>query len=921
MLLNSLANSISQMPMNSGVLNFFQKTAQEGQVALIVPEAAVIAGRSAAAQQRGGFLELQERLIEETVVAFVWLWGVKAFKRILSNHVQKKNGVDTSISWRNVLKKANNSIDLHPDELRSTGSQSIRRLLKYKTGVTTTSVGVTLAIVAFLIPWLNQKKTEWILKNTKYGKKPAASHTPNLQSGAHAAVQPTTGGHFAGGAATPNVAASFPINSFQQALPKAPAGNQTRFDGEPASRPAFSPALNSPLIQPLSLDSAPNRALPPSVQPQHQIQAARQPQFSGVGQALGYAINHTPYGEVLAIDTGITGGRAVVASARSPFEAAEIVFRDAVSLYFYILSAPHLMRLMGSLFDKPFGSSLGLDPQIAGELTAALSKRLPEGEQLTYEAIQKIVNGSNHPALKSAAPLIDGLIRTTSLAQDAPFEQLFRQEARLFENASGVDEALKYLKNMQAGKGAASASDIARLLAAVNEGTGPFSQLGKADRTNLTLAVKNAFRHSSGLTIGGFGEDALRASSRAVSDLLDKLPEAEKQAFIERLSTMAKRDGLDLGTSMFRRSQLLYGQILGNDHALVQQADEMINWMEKAVRRNTTLTALVREEAAEVAEKLSKLKKVKESAQLQQAIERLKAGNLSGLEALETTLAQSGGQTRRIGNWLLAQETLESRIKGLSTISQHADDLTRPDLAERSVLALLDRLEAEATTQVESPVLKEAGGLLQRYGQQIRGFIRGEQGRLFSMYTDKGQALHEAKLAELMQGGIKHDSRLMARALRHKGELVETLKEYFNFGKQKELTHQAEHYLNTALEKFEKTQVDTWQKALGKVKVEKFFKDFHHLSRNMHVFARSIALGGTMLGLGILVPKMQNALTKKLTGKNEHPGIATVSGGEDAASEKTTSAQQHPGASAEPATPAFATGPLTRNNFPAFIRA
>lgn len=57
---------------------------------------------------------------------------------------------------------------------------------------------------------------------------------------------------------------------------------------------------------------------------------------------------------------------------------------------------------------------------------------------------------------------------------------------------------------------------------------------------------------------------------------------------------------------------------------------------------------------------------------------------------------------------------------------------------------------------------------------------------------------------------------------------------------------------------------------------EGFLSGFQRLSKNSRYLTRLTSLLIAGAGLGILVPKTQYALTRLITGKNEHPGIASV---------------------------------------------
>ena len=80
-LIGSITNTLSSLNMPAGVQSALSVISKEGPAAVLPIEGAVIAGRSAEASKRSGFLELQERLPEEVAVAIVWLFGVNFLRK------------------------------------------------------------------------------------------------------------------------------------------------------------------------------------------------------------------------------------------------------------------------------------------------------------------------------------------------------------------------------------------------------------------------------------------------------------------------------------------------------------------------------------------------------------------------------------------------------------------------------------------------------------------------------------------------------------------------------------------------------------------------------------------------------------------------------------------------------------------------
>src|SRR5689334_21948658 len=87
-LLNSITNAISSIPVSEKMQRGFLAASKEGRSSIILPESAVTIGRTVAATRRGGFMEFQERLIEEVTGAIVWLWGVEWMRNLFKEVIK-----------------------------------------------------------------------------------------------------------------------------------------------------------------------------------------------------------------------------------------------------------------------------------------------------------------------------------------------------------------------------------------------------------------------------------------------------------------------------------------------------------------------------------------------------------------------------------------------------------------------------------------------------------------------------------------------------------------------------------------------------------------------------------------------------------------------------------------------------------------
>src|SRR5690606_10570175 len=95
-------------------------TSKDGPAAIAPLEGSVIVGRSIAETIRSGFLGLQERLVEESAAAIIWLWGVRLMQRLFDRlkpiFFPKGRHLSGEIAWNRPGRRAKD-IDLTPEEL------------------------------------------------------------------------------------------------------------------------------------------------------------------------------------------------------------------------------------------------------------------------------------------------------------------------------------------------------------------------------------------------------------------------------------------------------------------------------------------------------------------------------------------------------------------------------------------------------------------------------------------------------------------------------------------------------------------------------------------------------------------------------------------------------------------------------------
>jgi ribosomal protein L17 len=813
----SLGNAISSLSPGSKLQNFFLATSKEGSTALLLPESSVVVGRSITSYKRDGWLELQERLPEELAVAAIWLFGVDKLRHLFEKQIKPKvfknfNHLSTDIAWDRAWGKTT-SVDLSPQEMFTKNSQEINALLKLKSVRWLFSVGLALAGVAYFIPKANQWKTNLILKHLNRRKRETEGSNvqfgdPNAQN--QAAAQSRTGmtSQIQPGIRTPQqpFATGFNpgINRTQQPYTIANTATPTTTNHQ-TSQPFRSSTpyrSNQYRVSPKFQGGNNSKAQASQGKGQQKNQG---PQFGGLPggsliQGLGHLVEQTPYGSILVVDAGIAGGRAYVASKRSLFETAEVLFRDIGSLYFYILCAPHLMKLMGAGLDKAFGTSMGLQPKVADKihqsiLDAAKKRKAP----ITPDFVEKVLKGATGQLADTLMSPEGVLKREMRNAPKATFKELLKKEIEVYTKSSNIPEAM--LRELS--DEAINTEQIQKILTAIKNRDDVFAKLSSQERQNLTTAIKQAFRHSVGIPV--------ELRKEAVQDhpvfkkLFSQLPKQEADDLAGRILHAAELDGMNQTHSVLRRSINIMQDVLGERQSeLLKHGTALADWMDEAVNRHMTL-----------------------------------------------------------------EEMLKHKPFGSGKASQSARDIqTQVQTFMENILAKTGKDTAEAS-------------LINHYKDFITDMTRHKQGRLFSLAIDQQDATLAQKLRAMLKGGLENDHQFLNKALEIVGQLETDSRKFINGDKAAKMQEGITQYSDALLNRLRSLEGKTVTRNL-KNELQRFFK----LNQNLHYGAWTVALGGTMLCLGWLVPHLQTVLTKRLTGHDKHPGIASVDKGSDASSSK-----------------------------------
>ena len=618
-----------------------------------------------------------------------------------------------------------------------------------------------------------------------------------------------------------------------------------------------------------------------------QGQAAAAPKFGGIGsiiQNAGHLIEQTPYGSILVVDTGITGGRAVSYGKRSPFESIEVVVRDGISLYLYILAVPHLMALAAKGIDPLLKTTMLFRPGAAEAVNNAILKGIAQsagtgsGAEISANAMRTLINGSSHDALGLADGWLESAMRTapaTTKGSRTGFIDLLRTEA--YNYASTRDEGIKNFGRVQDYLSARmgdnylkriTVDDIDDVLSAIKNKQGIFAEItDKRTRADLITAVKQAFQHTAGIDINmaNIEKSLLADKNSPFAKILKALPKTEREALLARVQKMATLDAQETANRMLRRQLVLARNIAGDNPALktlLESGEGVATWLEQAANNRVPLKEMVDTELKALGKKLGKL-----SGKPQEVEKLIAAHNWEALEVLakshkESFLTRASRSLHLVSEPAPATQ-LESLRKYFAAVGK---DSAAP------VETLLGKLDDLLKTTSAPAHTQEA---LAHYRSEITKLLSGKEGRITSLHISDAVELLSGKVQELMRGGLKHDDVLFKQTLAATNELVEDSRLYSNPKKLDQARTLYQKYLKRLLSTTEQEAGKTGGK-LGRSVLEKLMTAQSKLNQNVHMLSRVAALGVAMAAIGWGVPKIQYAITKKLTGKNEHPTFAAL---------------------------------------------
>lgn len=830
-------------------------TEARGQVTQILPmEAGKTIGNSVMGQKRSGFLEFQERLFEELTVAFVWLYGVRLMDRWLDNLIAKRQKLGklpvayTQTDWSfGLLKqfmpsalqsKAKPQITLSALERFTHGHANAGHTLKIKAVKWALAVGVPLALCGYIIPKFNQWKTQWLV-DTFYQKKSPTDNKPMSFREIRQMLGPFP---------MPTPVASFPMASPAYGYPQMPQ--------------AYPWPVPSAATMPVAWNAAPSR---------FGFSASPIGKLSPLG-ALGALVDNTTYGQILVIDTGITGGRMMVAASRSPYESLECLARDAGALVFYLKTVPWIIGGTDAILNKiGVQNVLEMDAQAMSEVNRFLVQSLQaSGQDNLTQALTRQLAQVSQADVTRANRITTKLTPLLSRAETAAMKSAVQSHLRATTQTS--DWGTQVLGHRVFQKSHISAQDLTEVLDDVMKQRGAFAQWDEAARYSVGKSLRMAFATESGLTQEALLK-ALKATTHVDSALEKQVLQATQHG-ANRLAATVLRESLNLGL-------MLQGHAMPN----TQPAEALVRLAERATLEEGPLSRLMHDHlqrvliqyqdfmAASGGHHPLKTPAAQDLTRLAQTLQTtLKAGRpvtATQLERFAEALAQNGRSGPR---WLwftkgAGLHALAEDVKGLIPLVKSNAPLasTFPELVSKQYQQWITHAR-----QAKAPhVVRQ----LEAYQTRLMSILQGKG--LFQLLAspsdaDYAQAV-EREMATLFQCNLSHNRVMVNRVMRTLGRQPLHAEGFFALQESQDVRAHMARYGRLL---WKKLQAQSGPLTLSKL------QDTMQQLRKTHLFQRyttyGVALAASVWGIGIGLPKAIFWLTQRITGQNKHPGLASL---------------------------------------------
>lgn len=385
-----------------------------GTAPLVLLECFVTGGRTIQAYKRGGFDEARERFTEESIGAFFWFCGVKAFNK-MNDFIGQK-----------ILHLLTPNFDGKEDNIR----KPVTNYLHDEKLIRTAARG------ELSQEEIANKFDEAMLKRLEKLKK-RIGNIDNLDPEQALTTIQKRAGKFLK-ELTPKQTAIFKSLKIGSSIILAnvlvglvvPHINQKITKQLHEKMQAKHILKTEKSFLPVNMDSFLNK------EKSNQKDSVS---FTGIAPATLLNIanhfeNDTVY-QLLSTDAGIAGGRAV--SARNNHERTEVLFRDLSSIYFYMFNMPNINKWLNMLED---GRKTRLDPVGAKEVTDLMQEVLKENNgKMSVEDFRMKVLGNNNNVYKITpelnAKFNDGVINLeTFLDHISKDKTLNKQEVETYSD-------------------------------------------------------------------------------------------------------------------------------------------------------------------------------------------------------------------------------------------------------------------------------------------------------------------------------------------------------------------------------------------------------------------------------------------------------------------------------------------------------
>lgn len=384
---------------------------------VLLLEGTVTGGRTYQAYKRDGFVEARERLTEESLGAVFWLYGTAIASFLFDKIGQKfmkipkdmpSVGVDeVRTPFKNYITKMASKLTVSP-----------KYLAQFSVGKTIVSLLTACMFIGYVVPKANQAITKHI-----YGR--MNKKDPNHEKGPN----PYT------------------------------------------SRLTIKDARSIFSAKGISINAVDNfKALMDKTNPL-KTSSVSAPSFKGSVETMLRIVQNFDENRVwqlLGTDVGTVSGRTI--NARNNDERVEIMFRDLVSIPFYVFTMPLIVKFM-SKHDKFKGLNTGLNPMSAMETHNKLVEKMGKAglSEMTPEAFRAFVLGNEeqgnnifNKVFGQKFPQRDefitkkflGLIpvkqkqpiRTITLSE---FEELVNNNSSAFENPEQIKNLAQRMSGLQ----------------------------------------------------------------------------------------------------------------------------------------------------------------------------------------------------------------------------------------------------------------------------------------------------------------------------------------------------------------------------------------------------------------------------------------------------------------------------------------